>query len=633
MSREENKRSTASAGNGLTLGGSNIQISRPTFKSSSSVKTRNPHYEGETDSGHTLTGVGDGITNINSGDAQQSWGHTTNSGSSISISDSAGNESVSIQHHSGAAINIDPDGAIFITSTARKGIGISSPFGDAFMDASGEIVLKGSSMSMETSGDCNFNVGGTFNLKSSGYKLTTKIMDENIDGSVSRSVTNDYSEIVGGIKRTTIAGDQRTQVTGNDITDVGVDKTERVTGNSVENTKGNKSIITTGDSLITSQGTLTTAAQGTATHSSKGDMKVVSDSDNTISAGADLNTASGGATKVSAASSLSIVGSSSAKMSSDGPVSMEGVGSAKVVGSLAIIGGTTVSLATPTVLGPVPSGSGGSTSASVDSITTDEDYVVTEDADEAEVMEANNIVDDLTSVRKYPEFPSNAKLQSADAGSVYTVAHDSSPSSDEAFNEYSSKNYGSTSPVSQEKYQTIPDISDGERKTNIKGVNPDISIPDKNSTSTKISRYFTLGNLVNANSSEPIPSELFESVVANFILVAYNVLDPIKEKFPDMEVTSAWRNSRPNHITGLAIDFVTGSRNAAIHAEMANFAKNNLPVDQVYLERNKSKRTHVHVRYSPNGGSPRTLTCADPKCHNNTPGIDLEYLYKRGVKR
>ena len=172
------------------------------------------------------------------------------------------------------------------------------------------------------------------------------------------------------------------------------------------------------------------------------------------------------------------------------------------------------------------------------------------------------------------------------------------------------------------------------RDPNIESVDPGKENPSQHDLSAKISKYFTAGQLTRAKHSNRIPSGSYDSVMKNHILLANNVLDPIKEKFPDIIITSAYRFPKKgsmNHCTGRAVDLVVESRSMTKHAEIARFARDNLPVDQVYLEKNTSGKTHVHVRVSVTGSktTPKVMTCGDARCLSNTPGIDVQWLSRK----
>lgn len=270
---------------------------------------------------------------------------------------------------------------------------------------------------------------------------------------------------------------------------------------------------------------------------------------------------------------------------------------------------------------PTPQGADSASSASVNS------------PKDAQVMESEDIVDTLTSARKYPDYPGNGVRESANATGYGTISYDETPGAEDVMNEYSGGNQGNVNPSQeQDSYDNLPE-SPTNRDPNITATDPGKSVPSPYDLGAKISKYFTLGQLIKAKHSHPIPPSSYDSVVKNHILLANNVLDPIKEAFPDLVITSAYRSNSSNHRTGRAIDIVVESRSMTKHAEIARFARDKLPVDQVFIEKNTSGRTHVHLRVSPSGskGNPSVLTCGDPKCQTRVAGINVAWLGRRAV--
>lgn len=629
--REYNKSVTA-IGNGLSNSATTGNSGATPLQSSVNTTSKNPHVGGETASQTTLTGVGAGVPAVGGSQKAEKWGYTTASGSKIELDDTPGGETISLVHHSGAHVTIDPDGFIVLVSSSRKGIGISAPYGDAYMSASGEVVIKGASISAETTGDFNMKVGGNYNLVCDAYKLTTKTMDETIDGTAVRQITNDQSVMIGGVSRTTIAGDERTQVTGNRIEDVGANSTSRVGGNRDVNTTGNLSNLTKGNRTDSTKGKISVITDGDQVISTKGKATFSSTGDTTVSSKGKATYASTGDAIMSSEAGIKVAGDTAKISASSGDASIEASGTASVIGSTGIIGGSTVQVKAGTFLAPSIVVTAASATATPDSAAATVSPADTVDVAQAQTVKATDIVDEMTSARKFPEYPRNAKLESADAVAVQTVSYDKVSGADEVYNEYASKNQGSLNPTTEESYGDVPEISSSEKPNNSQGVDPGIGVPSPHNYASKISRFFTLGDLVNASASHKIPPDKWNSVVANHIYLAYNVLDKIKEKFPNIIVTSAYRNNSPNHITGLAADIVVDSRSLAQHAEIAAFVRDNLPVDQVFLERN-TRATHVHVRATKtSGGSPKTLTCADPACGTSTSGLQVSYLTQRGIR-
>jgi hypothetical protein len=629
MSNKTSKKTTA-IGNGIDTSITNTMAIAPPLRTAATTGSRNPHYEGETDSETSLMNTMDGVGHVNGTKLGQKYGWVSPTGSSLLLDSNAGGDALQLTHHSGATVRIDPDGAVYLTSSSAKGVGISAPFGDAYMDASGDIAIKGSSLSFNTSGDATFNVGGTFNIAADSYKLSTNVMDEVIDGTASRSVTNDSSEIVGGIKRSTVAGDRMHQTSGNQMNHVGGNKNTYVTGNQEYDITGQQTVTAKGAATYSSEGNQSFLSQGEGILSAKSTLTVVSDADSIID-GNNVQVRSKAVTAISGGTHL-VATSDSTTVSAEGAIDITGGSSAKVSAPVSSMHGATVTIGTGTLLAPTPTGSPSISILAPATILSAGDAYDVEGPEEAIIIPPEDIVDELTSVRKYPEFPNNAKRQSADGGGIYTVSHDQTNSAEAVYKEYSSKNYGSANPVSTESYGTIPEVSAGERKENITSVDPGISVPTRGNSSSKISRYFTLGQIINAKHSHKIPTSIYDQIVSNHIFAAYNVLDPIKEKFPDLIITSAYRSNSSNHRTGYAIDMVVASRSLEVHAEIARFARDNLPVDQVYLEKNTSGRTHVHLRATRVNATPKTLTCGDPACKSRTGGISIEYLRRRGVR-
>lgn len=254
------------------------------------------------------------------------------------------------------------------------------------------------------------------------------------------------------------------------------------------------------------------------------------------------------------------------------------------------------------------------------------------DAKDAEVMDAPDIVDTLTSARKFPEYPGNGVWESSSSTGIGMISHDQMPQAEDVFNEYSGGNQGNVNPSQPgDSYDNLPE-EPVDRDENIQAVETDTAIPGYLDMSAKISKYFTVGQIINGTTTRQRPSKAaWPGLMKQAILLANNVLDPVKERFPDLLVTSWYRKGTSNHGTGRAIDIVVESRSMAKHAEIARLARDTLPCDQVFLEKNTSGRTHVHLRVSPSGSKtrPSVLTCGDPRCRSKTPGINVEWLKRR----
>lgn len=564
-------------------------------------------YSGEGDSHKTLSGAYDGAYVSGSGQHTNRWGYTSHSGTKIEIDDAPGAGSITIAHQSGSGMVVDPDGSVFVSTTSKRGGGFAAPRGDFYISASGDLVIKGdASISVSTTGDLTINVGGTFNVKCAAYNIITKSMEETIDGSASRTVVNDQSTIIGGINRISVAGDMRQQVSGSLVEDVAGKYTNRVDGDSSNHVGGKADYVSKGKTNIDASADL--SIKTSTNLSVSADNTTISSNDATILSSTGSTSVRGQSVKVSGQSA-----------------SMDGA-AVTITGGSMTISAPVVNIPTNILNAPIPTGSGGSGgSPAIESPTT---ATAPSSTSEAQTADANDIVDSITSARKYPKYIGNGVLESADETAVGMISHDQSPQAQEVFDEYSGANQGNSNPsYVGGSYDTLPETP-VNRDPSLGIVDPGIEVPSRNNPGTKISKYFTLGQLANASPNWTIPASIWEQIVSQHILLATNVLDKLKEAFPDMIITNVYRGNSSNHRTGRAVDIVCPSRSLTKHAEMARFARDNLPVDQVFLERNTSGRTHVHLRMGP--GSPHVMTCRDSKCYVNTPGINVEWLSRKG---
>ncbi|MFA5490775.1 MAG: D-Ala-D-Ala carboxypeptidase family metallohydrolase, partial [Candidimonas sp.] len=131
-------------------------------------------------------------------------------------------------------------------------------------------------------------------------------------------------------------------------------------------------------------------------------------------------------------------------------------------------------------------------------------------------------------------------------------------------------------------------------------------------TSLKISKYFTLGDLIASTSAERngisnCPEDEF--VLRNLRSLATNVLDAIVDGFGPIRITSGYRGPKLNsivggsgtsqHVTGQAVDIQP--RNGKTTYELAIWIRDNLQYDQLINELGTSGSRWVHVSYRSNG--------------------------------
>jgi len=135
----------------------------------------------------------------------------------------------------------------------------------------------------------------------------------------------------------------------------------------------------------------------------------------------------------------------------------------------------------------------------------------------------------------------------------------------------------------------------------------------------QLSKYFNLGQLSN-KSVLPQTRVIAQrglskgQIVCNLKLLATNVLDPIKDKYPDMFVTNAFRlpegksAGKSQHETGQACDiqFNSANKNKKLYYDIALWIKDNVSYDQLLLEYKTtgSGLPWIHVSFNSNGNRP-----------------------------
>jgi hypothetical protein len=128
----------------------------------------------------------------------------------------------------------------------------------------------------------------------------------------------------------------------------------------------------------------------------------------------------------------------------------------------------------------------------------------------------------------------------------------------------------------------------------------------------KLSKYFTLGDLSTraAASSYAVRDQgglTSAQIVGNLKHLSVNVLDKIKEQYPDMIITSGFRskNEGSDHDKGQAVDIQFTGRSNDDYYDIAKWIEANTPYKQVLLEYAKKPNgkivAWIHVAAASNG--------------------------------
>jgi hypothetical protein len=93
--------------------------------------------------------------------------------------------------------------------------------------------------------------------------------------------------------------------------------------------------------------------------------------------------------------------------------------------------------------------------------------------------------------------------------------------------------------------------------------------------------------------------------VCNLKALCVNILEPLKAKYPGLIVTSGFRNNNTvsdgvsQHCKGQAADLQWPSLTNAQYMPIAQWIRDNMPIDQLILEHSSaSKKLWIHVSYN-----------------------------------
>jgi hypothetical protein len=553
-----------------------------------SVKEK-PGHGSDTTITHTgpLAGTSTGI-----GKPTDMQGFVSATGNKVLIDNTFGSDNIVLQHHSGATIIIDSDGSVHMISSGKKGVGVIAPKGDGTIYAKNHLILKADGkITIETDGDLDLNVGGAFSLHVKGdmHTYVEGSIEEFTDGSKITEVVKDVSTTIAGDNRTTVAGNMRTQVSGGKEIDVAKNFTMRSDENTSIATQKNFKLQVKEDTLQEGKGKFEVRSEGNMSHDTKGTFTTKAQGDFSIETKGKMDTKAEGNMKVSSKAQLFIHSTGAADLRSS----------------------------TTDIDAGAPSPENPGTPANV------------AEAPKAQYAPPETIIDNLSTIREAPDFPQNAKRMSKGEFSVYkNEGNRPNPKAEAAA--ASSQGAGAPPKISDgvtldPRYSNSYDRPSGvSSKTAEK--NP-LPIPTSiYNTNEKISKHVTVGQVLGLRS---VPAGRQKEVLMEAMNVAWNIIDPLIEKFGGrVQITSWYRANSGNHIKGGAVDLRCSNKNdVQTTAEIAAYVRDNLPYSKILLEKNDSPGIHVHLESANAGqqGGGTVLTCADPQCNSSTPGLQLSY--------
>jgi uncharacterized protein (DUF2345 family) len=646
---KETRAFTNSEGNGLSTGENPpTQNFTPVPGYQVSVKESAVHGSDVT---KTYTGPGAGVTAGASVKPNDNIGWVTSTGNRVTITGTPGAETIELVHHTGAAIQIDADGSIFLIPTGRKGFGINATKGDGVLAAQNRLVIKGmSSITLETEGNLEFNVGKNLFMDVGGDFVLDVKGSTNIssDGDYHLEVTGaDFTEKIGGSVRTTIAGDTRTQVAGEMRYDVAKDislytdqdynlnaqksidmlavETSTLSTSSGQlNIIGKNDLNISSDSAVrlTSKDDITIDAADSIAHRSTGSFIVSSGANTYIDATASIQLTTA-ALNLSATNAFN-TRSATTSLNSLGTFNVDAGGAITIDGSTADVNSGSPS---PDPIRPIE-------------ISSPRTAIPSVAPSAAEYPDANTVVDSMTTARVAPDFPKNANKMSAEEMSRYENEGDTPNTSASGA---AAGNTGAGSPYKPgEGEGSLTDSGnvnyDGNNANSV-GVKNSYPAPASlQSTSERLSRNVTVGMFPAINRCPTQQQGLTRTqILDNVRHLCYNILDPVIEQFGNkIIILDGLRigSGGSRHYLGKAVDLRAASRDSAETAMIAKWMVENLAYDRIFLEANHYGSIHIHAEAAPEGskGARTVLTCQDPKCNASTSGLQLAYA-KQGLKK
>ena len=601
---------------------------------------------------HTGPGIGTG-SGIRDPESPPQKGFTTETGSKVIISNSAGGETIEFHHPTGAQFIIDADGSIHVMPSSKKGFGLVSEKGNGTIYVKGDLVLKGESkVFVETPGTFEINAGDMHVNVEGDYITTVKgSMQVVVDGTYNQEITKDYNQIIAGQKRETVAGNSRQQIAGVSRIDIGeeldyrVEQQASVSSNKAMNLysgtqmnfnaheeftlSGAQEVILQSQKSIGIIANENVDIEGKNGIYSRTDDQYVISSKNNVNIDSDSSIVSRSSDIRFDADNSFVVRSEASEIHSNDTMDIRsGADMTVFTGGLYDLRGADVSISSSgnmdiNISGPIdmrgntidfnPGGPNPqpvvSPTSFNDKQTTDAKTASAPDAiQEPEYVDQETILDYATTEHKSPEaarFP-NGKRMSAEEFSYFEHQGGQVPQETRsaAYQNQGAVPYAEVSDEDEiQPGSTLdPNLQTGNNKSEAKQYPGEI-LPNLNNANARLSRHITCGMFTgvfrNARQCGPATPE----VMRNIHNLCWNILDPIWEKYGDrgIRITSGLRRANTDrrgskHFTGEAADIqLNAAGNAALHAELSAWIRDHLPYQAILLEVTGRRNLIVHV--------------------------------------
>lgn len=179
----------------------------------------------------------------------------------------------------------------------------------------------------------------------------------------------------------------------------------------------------------------------------------------------------------------------------------------------------------------------------------------------------------------------------------------------------------------EEKSETVADNNAAVLSTDCGDIHQRTEFPP----SLVLSKFFSVGDL-NKNGSRAIINQKglsAQDIACNLKMLCLNVLDTVKQMYPNMIITSGFRrpgdaaNSTENsqHYFGEAADIQLPGFSKAQYLEVAKSIQQAVPYDQVILEYAGTSTVWIHISYKKSGNRKQVFTM-----HNHSRISDFGQL-------
>jgi hypothetical protein len=156
----------------------------------------------------------------------------------------------------------------------------------------------------------------------------------------------------------------------------------------------------------------------------------------------------------------------------------------------------------------------------------------------------------------------------------------------------------------------IIDVDLSAKRTDLRYTTPAQANDGRQDIANTSSRVYITGDYTAVKARKSLSTSLVkpqlglneDDIVYRLSMLATNVLEPLKKRFPQLVVKGGFRETNGGigqHEKGEAVDLQLANQTDTAILEMAKFIRDELPFDQLILNFSNSSKPWVHVSFSP----------------------------------